>query len=175
MDEINKQLARMSDQDQKHYRYELSKLSESQRQAFEGFLVRMVNAGASKPFDWAWSEFREGIPQWARFNIIGGMYRAAHDVHGNAIAAEEFDGHAADIYRALVTALGEEKVNRFLKAYGKGMFYNVIDLFEGHPDYDHDASWQLVTYNRQTEAMGRSISGLHEDFLEFESEIEGLK
>lgn len=172
MNEINKQLSQMSAHGQKHYRYELSKLNETQLQQLETLLVRMVESGAKKPFNWAWSEFREGIPQWGRFMIISSMYRSADAVAHNVDAGSEFQYNTQQAYAEMVAALGEEKVQGFLKAYGKGMLYSMLDLFdEGHPDYEHDDSWRLVEYNRETETTGKAISGLHEDFLEFESEM----
>jgi hypothetical protein len=175
MEEINKQLGRMSAHDQKHYRYELSRLDEAQLQRLEELVVRMVKAGAAKPFHWAWSELREGIPQWARFMIISSMYRSAHDVEGNADASVEFGPGTQETYSDMIAALGKEKVQQFLKAYSKGMLYNLLGVFdEGNTDHESDDSWMLVTYDCRQETTGKPIGGLHEDFLEFEQEMEEL-
>ncbi len=173
MNETNKYISRLSEQEQKRYRYELSKLDEAQSQELEALVTRMVQAGAKKPLSWAWSEFKEGIPQWARFMIISGMYRSAHDVAGNVDAGSEFARDSQETYTTLVAAAGEEKVNHFLESYARGMLYNMLGILdEGNPDYESKDSWMLITYDSSTEAPGKPISGLHEDFLEFESEID---
>ncbi|QQT33044.1 hypothetical protein I6I99_10950 [Sphingobacterium multivorum] len=114
---------------------------------------------------WAWSEFQEGIPQWARFMILKGMYQSATDTEGNADAAMEFDQDAGEIYEEITEAVGEEKLKQFLTAYGKGMLYNMIEIFdEGNPDYDSNDSWKIVTEVRESESEERQIAGLHENF-----------
>ncbi len=172
MEETSKQLMLLSEHEQKHYRFELSKLDDTQQARLEALVVRMVQSGATRPLSWAWSEFREGIPQWARFMILKGMYESANDVEGNADGADEFKPGSSVTYRDLRAIVGEEKLNQFLSSYGKGMLYNMLSIFdEGNFDYESNDSWMLVQYERQKGTLGRPISALHEDFLEFEQEM----
>jgi hypothetical protein len=172
MNETNKQIAQLSEREQQRYRYEISRLNEEQQQQLETLVVRMVRSGASKPLDWAWSEFREGLPQWARFMIIKEMYLTARNAEGNVDAAHDFDPNIGNIYQEIVAALGEEKLKQFLVGYGKGLLNNMLGIFdEGNFDYESNDSWLLMTHDRETGTLGRPVSGLHEDFLEFDGEI----
>ncbi|MDR2234974.1 MAG: hypothetical protein LBE92_02515 [Chryseobacterium sp.] len=172
MEEINRQLALLPDNSRQYYQHEFSTLNESEKQQLEELVVRMVKNGAAKPLSWAWSEFREGIPQWARFMILKEMHQSANDIEGNVDAAEEFAPEMTDHYQQLSDTLGKEKLHQFLSGYAKGMLYNMLGIFdEGNFDYDSPDSWQLVTHNRETDELGKAISGLHEDFLEFDQEL----
>ncbi len=172
MEETNKQLMLLSEHEQKHYRYELSKLDDTQQARLEALVVRMVQSGATRPLSWAWSEFREDIPQWARFMVIKSMYQSAYDVAGNVDGADEFSPGSSEIYEELLAITGAEKLNHFFASYGKALLYNMLDILdEGNTDYECNDSWQLVTYYREKGKSGRPISALHEDFLEFDAEI----
>ncbi|KKO89222.1 hypothetical protein AAW12_24210 [Sphingobacterium sp. Ag1] len=171
MEAINRCLAKLDEREQKRYHFEFAKLDEDQKQQLEALVSRMELAGATKPLSWAWSEFQEGIPQWARFMIIKGMYQSATDVEGNADAAIEFNRDATEIFEEMSEAIGAKRLKQFLTAYGKGMLYNMIGIFdEGNPDYESKDSWLLVSQDREADTIGRPIAGLHEDFLEFEGE-----
>lgn len=173
MEQIKKCLWQLSDHNRKHYEYELSKMSEEKKQQLETFVVRLVKEGAKNPLSWAFSEVQEGIPQFARFMIIKNMYLCAYDVAGNVDAGEEFDQQTSNIHQEIVEKIGTEKLHQFLKSYAKGMLYNMVGVFdEGNLDYESDYSWQLMQYNPVTDTLGRPVSGLHEDFLEFDAEIE---
>ena len=173
MEEIKKQLDQLSGSNKKYYEFEISKLNESEKQHLEELVLRMVKSGARKPLDWAWSEFREGLPQWARFMILKEMYLSAYDVGGNVDAAGEFGPEVSRVYEEISSGIGTEKLNRFLTAYAKGMLYNMLGIFdEGNFDYESNDSWILMTQNRETDEPGKPVSGLHEDFLEFEEQIE---
>ncbi|KPE52842.1 hypothetical protein [Chryseobacterium indologenes] len=173
MEEIKKQLDQLSGSNRKYYEFEFSKLNEEEKRRLEELVQRMVQSGARKPLDWAWSEFREGIPQWARFMILKEMYLSAHDVAGNIDAAEEFNPEMSRNYDEMGSVIGTEKLHQFLTGYAKGMLYNMLGIFdEGNFDYESNDSWILMTQNRKTDEPGKPISGLHEDFLEFEEQIE---
>ncbi|WP_153393895.1 hypothetical protein [Chryseobacterium vaccae] len=173
MEEIEKQLNQLSVSNKKYYEFEFSKLNETEKQRLEELVQRMVKSGAKKPLDWAWSEFREGIPQWARFMILKEMYLSAYDVAGNIDAAEEFNPEMNQNYDEMSSAIGTEKLNQFLTSYAKGMLYNMLGIFDdGNFDYESNDSWILMTQNRETDELGEPVSGLHEDFLEFEEQIE---
>lgn len=136
MNETNKYLSQLADGEQKRYRYELSKLDAAQLQQLEALVTRMARSGARRPLSWAWSEFREGIPQWARFMILKGMYLSAGDLKGNTDAATDFLPCSGSTYNQVAAAIGEEKLNQFLVSYSKGMLYNLLGLFdEGHMSY----------------------------------------
>lgn len=159
--------------DQKMYTYYVAKLNEEKSEQLEEMLLKFEAAGATRPLNWAWSELSEGIPQWARFMILKEMYQSAHDITGNVEASEEFDQKMNNSYQEITAKVGSEKLHQFLTAYAKGMLYNMLGVFdEGSFDYESKDSWLLVTHNRETGELGKAISGLHEDFLEFGSEIE---
>ena len=172
MKEINKCIEQLSENEQKRYRYELSKMDEAQIQRLETLVARMVKYGAKRPLSWAWSEFKEGIPQWARFMILKSMYVSIYHVKGNVDSGSEFNPRMNEVYQEIVAVTGEERLKQFLIAYGKGMLYTMLDVFdEGNTNYESNDSWVLVQYDREKEATGKPISGLHEDFLDFEQEI----
>lgn len=172
MNETSKFIAQLSDREQQRYRHEISRLNEAQQQQLEALVVRMARSGAKKPLDWAWSEFREGIPQWGRFMIIKELYLTARNVEGNVDAGHDFDPNTGKIYQEIAAVLGEERLKQFLVGYGKGLLNNMLGIFdEGNIDYESDDNWLLMTHDRQTGKTGRPISGLHEDFLEFDDEI----
>jgi len=169
---LQEYLEKLSDNEQKRYRYELSKLTEAQVAQLETLVQRMGRSGAAQPLSWAWSEFREGIPQWARFMILKAMYGGARDIEGNVNAAAEFLPETTGIYEMLSAVVGPERLAQFLEGYSKGMLYNLLGTFdEGNPDYDEQDSWLLVTHDRETGELGKPISGLYGDFLEFDQEI----
>lgn len=172
MEEIRKQLSRLSENNRRHYEYDLSKMSKEKKQLLEEFVVRLVKEGAKNPLSWAFSEVQEGIPQFARFMIIKNLYLSAYDVEGNVDSGEEFDQTTNDTYQEIIDKVGTEKLHQFLANYAKGMLYNMIGVFdEGNFDYESDYSWQLMQYNPVTDILGRPVSGLHEDFLEFDQEL----
>lgn len=172
MEQIKKYLGQMSDHNRRHYEYELSKISEAEKQRLEALVARMAENGAKKPFEWAWSEFREGIPQWARFMILKGMYQSVYDIEGSVDAGNEFDQQTSNIHQKIADKIGTEKLNQFLIGYAKGMLYNMLGIFdEGNFDHESKDSWMLVEYDIENDRLGKPISGLHEDFLEFEQEI----
>lgn len=176
MEAINKHLKKLGESEQKRYHYEISQLDEAEKLRLETLVARMERAGAAKPLSWAWSEFKEGIPQWARFMILKGFFRMAFDLEGNLEAGCDFDPDIHETYQQIVEAAGEEKLKHFLLSYGKGMLYNTTSLFdEGNMDYENNDSWLLMTYDRNTGAVGKAISGLHEDYMEFETELENEK
>ncbi|RKT01740.1 hypothetical protein [Chryseobacterium defluvii] len=69
------------------------------------------------------------------------MYQSASDVEGNTDAALEFNQDTYYIFEEISQAIGAEKLNQFLSAYGKGMLYNLLGTFdEGNPDYESNDS-----------------------------------
>lgn len=171
METINRCLANLDEGEQKRYRFEFAKLDEYQQKQLEALVSRMEYSGATKPLSWAWSEFDESIPQWARFMILKGMYQSAADIEGSVDTASEFNPNANQIFEEISEAIGAERLKQFLTAYSKGMLYNMIGIFDdGNPDYDSKDSWLLVTQDRESDTLGKPITGLHEDFLEFDGE-----
>lgn len=173
-----KELQKYLDQsaDKKYYEHRVSGLSDTEKERLEKLVIRMANAGAKEPLSWAFSELREGIPQFARFMILKGLYQSAYDVEGNISTGNDFDPHIDTAYKEIADAAGEEKLKEFLISYGKGMLYNMLGIFdEGNFDYESEDSWQLVEYNTESGIPGKPVSGLHEDFLEFEQQLnEGI-
>ncbi|HEU4496013.1 MAG TPA: hypothetical protein VFR70_03090 [Flavobacterium sp.] len=172
MEEIKKQLNHLPDNRRKSYEYRLSKMSEAESQQLEALVVRMVKEGATNPLSWAFSQWDEGIPQYERFMILKNLYQYADDVAGSVDSANDFDPGFASAWQEICKAVGEEKLRKFLTSYGRGLFQSMLDILdEGNPDHESDDSWQLMQYNRTTEATGRPISGLHEDFIDFDQQL----
>ncbi|HJT74163.1 MAG TPA: hypothetical protein VJ720_09095 [Chitinophaga sp.] len=174
MKELQKYLEQSSDR--KYYEHRISTLSETEKERLEQLVIKMANAGAKEPFSWAFSEFREGIPQFARFMVLKGLYQSAYDIEGSIGTGNDFDPHIDTVYKEIADAVGEEKLKGFLINYGKGMLYNMLGILdEGNTDYESEDSWQLMEHNRGSDTLGKPVSGLHEDFLEFEQQLsEGI-
>ena len=134
---------------------------------------RLKRAGAKDAKQWASSEVREGIPQFARFLLLKQLTLAAHDVSENLALAEDVAPKFSEAHAAACKALGAEQVDALLRDYGKGLVQQFIDLIDfGNEDSEEDEiSWALV----QTDGDGqvceplRIIEGLHEDLLDFEA------
>jgi hypothetical protein len=104
--------------------------------------------------------------------IIKGLYLTARDAEGNVDSGHDFDPNIGNTYQEIATVVGEEKIKQFLVGYGKGLLNNMLGIFdEGNFDYESNDSWLLITHDRETGTPGKPISGLHEDFLEFDDEI----
>ncbi|HEX6431381.1 MAG TPA: hypothetical protein VF008_27005 [Niastella sp.] len=171
MKEIQKHLERSADK--KYYEHRISKLSETEKDRLELLVIKMANAGAKEPLRWAFSELQEGIPQFARFMILKSLYQSAHDVQGSIDCGNDFDRHINTTHKEIAAAVGEEKLQQFLINYSKGMLYNMLGIFdEGNFDFESEDSWQLVEFNRNSDTLGKPISGLHEDFIEFNQQLD---
>lgn len=159
--------------DKKYYEHVISKLTEKQREEFESLVIRLENAGAKNPLQWASSEVKEGIPQFARFLMLKNLFGIGKSIEDNISMAGDFDDDFDDKYAEIENTVGQEKLAAFLAAYSKGIIYNVVALLdEGNMEADRDKiSWVLMKTNEKSERTGQIIQGLHESFLEFEDEI----
>lgn len=173
MKSIDKYIDQLSEKDQKYYRHRLKELNDSQIEALASLTEKLQLAGATKPLHWAWSEIREGIPQFARFRFLQELYVAAFDVDGNVDCAHDFDPNIAKTYQQLSGTVSKEHLNQFLRNYGKGLLYQLMGVFdEGNFESERDGfSWRLMKTNPETDELLKGIDGLHEDFMEFDQEI----
>lgn len=161
--------------DRKKHEYHIPRLSEAQQEQLEELMIRLETAGAKDPLSWALSETREGINQFARFLVLKNFYLAAYDIEGNTFAAEDFDPQIRDTYAEVTNTVGAEKLQHFLQSYGKGMIYQLLNILdEGNfADADRDGiSWQLMKIIPAEDKIAGGINGLHEDFIEFDTEID---
>lgn len=97
----------------------------------------------------------------------------AQNVTGNVGLAEDFHPNAEGLFTEIATAVGEEKLRHFLAIYGQGLTNNVISILdEGNFESERDkVTWGLFELDAEELTLGRRISGLHEDVMEFDQEI----
>lgn len=158
----------------KYYEHRIAQLSEARQQQLEALCEGLEAAGAKRPLDWALSETEEGIPQYARFRVLQELYQSAYSVTDNIDSAQyDFGFNANETYEALAKGIGREQLDQFLVAYGKGMLYNLVNMLdEGNSESARDGfSWRLMKTNDRGDEMLKGIDGLHEDFMEFDKEI----
>ena len=156
------------------YERKISKLTSEQKDEFESLVIRLENAGAKNPLSWASSEVTEKIPQFGRFLVLKTLFDIAKSIEDNISIAEDFDEDINDKFDEIKENVGQEKLFDFLTSYSKGIIYNLIELLdEGNREFDRDKiSWTLMKTDENFEPTGQIIQGLHEDFLEFENEVE---
>ncbi|WP_337085141.1 hypothetical protein [Elizabethkingia anophelis] len=156
------------------YEQKISTLTDLQKEEFENLVIKLEKAGARNPLSWASSEVTEKIPQFGRFLVLKSFLDIAKSTEDNLTMAEDFDEEMEDKLEEIKEKVGEEKLFDFLKSYSKGMIYNIIELLdEGNREAERDKiSWTLMKTDENFEPTGQIIQGLHEDFLEFEDEIE---
>lgn len=171
MEHIQKHLDNSADK--KYYQHIISKLTDKQKEEFENLVIRLDNAGAKNPLQWASSEIKEGIPQFGRFLMLKNLFKIGKSIDGNISTAGDFDEDFDEKHTEIKNTIGEEKLLDFLTSYSKGIIYNVIGLLdEGNIDADRDKiSWTLMKTDENFDPTGQIIQGLHEDFLEFEDEM----
>jgi len=159
--------------DKKYYKQVISKLTDKQKEEFESLVIRLEKAGAKNPLSWAYSEVTEGIPQFGRFLVLKYLFDIGKSTEDNMAMASDFDDAFDEKYVEIRNAVGEKKLLAFLTSYSKGILYNIIGLLdEGNREIDRDkVSWTLMKTDENFELTGQPIQGLHEDFLEFDSEI----
>jgi hypothetical protein len=159
--------------DKEYYKQVIAKLTDTQKEEFESLVIRLENAGAKNPLQWASSEVTEGIPQFGRFLMLKTLFDISKSTEDNISMAGDFDEDFEDKYSEIKDIVGQEKLLAFLTSYSKGIIYNVVELLdEGNREADRDKiSWTLMKTDENFEATGQIIQGLHEDFLEFGNEI----
>ena len=158
----------------KFYERKISELTSEQKNELESLVIRLEKAGAKNPLSWALSEVTEKIPQFGRFLVLKTLFDIAKSTEDNISIAEDFDEDFNDKFDEIKENVGQEKLFDFLTSYSKGIIYNLIELLdEGNREFDRDKiSWTLMKTDENFEPTGQIIQGLHEDFLEFENEIE---
>ena len=136
-------------------------------------VIRLENAGAKNPLNWASSEVSEGIPQFGRFLLLKTLFDLAKSTKDIIAIGADFDDSLDQKYNEIKNAVGADKLNDFLNSYSKGMIYNVISVVDdGNVNCDRDkVSWNLMMTDENDELTGQIIQGLHEDFINFEDEI----
>jgi uncharacterized membrane protein YheB (UPF0754 family) len=147
------------------YRRSIKKLSQKKLQKLEKIAFELHENGASDPISWALSEVEENIAQSARFYFLKELLAVAENIHEN-VKSIDFDESLEETYSDICKSVGQEKMDAFLKSYGKdilGAVVNVIDYSSSSPT----VGWQLVETDGEGELTGRGIDGLHEDWLDF--------
>ena len=159
--------------DKEHYNQVIAKLTDTQKEQFESLVIRLENAGAKNPLQWASSEVTEGLPQFGRFLMLKSLFDISKSTDDNISMAGDFDENFDEKYAEIKDIVGQEKLLAFLTSYSKGIIYNVVEILdEGNREVDRDKiSWTLMKTDENFEPTGQIIQGLHEDFLEFDNEI----
>jgi hypothetical protein len=156
-----------------YYEQNISKFTDEQKNEFIDLVLRLDNAGAKNPLQWAYSETKEKIPQFGRFLVLKKLLEIAKSVEDNVAMASDEDYEIEEQFLEIQKIVGEKKLKDWLISYSKGLVYNLLELFdEGNRDYEKDRiSWALVKTDEECEPTGQIIEGLHEDFIGFEDEI----
>lgn len=159
--------------DRKMYEYHIPKLSEEKQEQLEALVQKLEAAGATRPLSWAWSETKEGIPQFARFRVLQELYQTACAVPANIDCAHDFDPEMGTLYQEIAAVSGKAALDQLLLNYGRGLLSHLISLLdEGNFESERDGfSWQLMQTNPETDELLAGIHGLHEDFIDFDQEI----
>lgn len=176
MKELTKKYIEKSE-DIKYYTHRVEQLNEEQQNKLENLIGKLANAGAKNPLSWAMSEVTEGIPQFGRFlilkNLFGLINHPKDSLEMAEDVAEDYEGDILETAAKLSNFLGEKQFNDFLKAYTKGVMWEVATLLdEGNHNFKEDGvDWVLNKVDQNGHNTGQAIQGLHEDFQEFENEI----
>lgn len=170
MEEINRLIS--ASKDKKYYSHSIKNLSDKKLAKLEKLALKLEEAGAENPLNWAFSEIEEDIPQFGRFLILKNFYDIIQSTESNISLAKDFDSEAEKKYSEIKNIVGEEKLNVFLKTFSKGIISNVIDfLDDGNCSSDNEIGWALVKTDKEGNLTKKNISGLHEDFPDFEEEL----
>ncbi|MEW7280384.1 hypothetical protein ABW636_17470 [Aquimarina sp. 2201CG1-2-11] len=157
-----------------YYKDRIDKLSIKQREELENLLEKMNNSGAKEPLSWALSEITENIPQFGRFLFLKELYGIINGVEENMGFADDIDeNYEEDIFEVaekLKKSIGEKELNDFLKSYARGIMWQVTNQIDGTYNSSREVVWALKEV--KDGANERFISGLHENFNEFEDELE---
>ncbi|GAA3732102.1 MULTISPECIES: hypothetical protein [Flavobacterium] len=174
MEEIERLI--LGSKEQKYYRHAIKGFSKSELNDFERLALQLEEAGALDPLGWAFSEIKEGIPQAGRFLVLKGLFDIIKSPEENISLAYDFDEEVEEKYLDIQKLVGEEKLSDFLKTFSKGIISNVIDLLDyGNCNSDGEIGWVLVKTDKEGNLTEKIISGLHEDFLDFEDELKTYK
>lgn len=156
-----------------YYKEEFNKFTDEQKASLEHLIIKLKKAKSKNPLPWAFSQVKEGIPQFARFLILKNLSLLIQEPEQSINMAADFDQEMEAKFSEMKNVFGEEKTIDFLKTFSKGFVWNVIDfLEEGNSNHEEDGvNWALLELDQHNELTGKTIQGLHEDFLEFEAEF----
>jgi len=157
-----------------YYLLEVENFSKNEKIKLEELIIKLENAGATEPLEWAFSEIKEGIPQFSRFLILNNLFKIINNINENMSLFEDFTENMDDInliISKIKKNITDEELKKFLKLYGKIITWNIIQLIdEGNPNYKSDGiTWSLMKVDSSLNNTNQVISGLHEDFQEFEN------
>ena len=174
MRSIEKYLQNSTDKD--YYESSIDKLDDEQKKELEELLQNLDEAGAKEPLGWALSQITEGIPQFGRFVFLRELYNIINDTEENLALADDIDeGYEEDIFEVvdkLKETLGEQKFDNFLKAFTKGVMWQVINLIdEANHNQKGEPKWSLKEIKNDN-TIGKTLGGLHESFNQFEDELQ---
>lgn len=155
------------------YLKSLSQFTEGQKAELEDLVIRLDNAGAKNPLQWAISEIEENIPQFGRFLVLKRLFKIANSPMETISMAEDFDDEIEDKYQEICRKAGKELMSDFLKSFSMGVVWNAMEVLdEGNRNADDDkVSWVLMRTDEDGNPTEQIIEGLHEDFIEFENEV----
>jgi hypothetical protein len=173
MQELQKFIDRANDHDRKYYTHLVSKMTPEEQQRFADLTLRFDAAGAKDALGWAHGELQGKIPQLARFLVLKNLHDTVTNIPANTDMAADFHPNPEEILAEMTAALGEEKVNKFLTAYGLGLANNFISLLdEGNCNREQEKiTWGLFELDPEERTLGRRIAGLHEDIVDFDQEV----
>ncbi len=159
-----------------YFTRKLEEMTDEQKQELLTLIEKMEVAGCEKPLSWAYSEVKEGIPQFARFKVLNELMVISDDVEGARYGAEDYfdciensDVDFNAMHEEMVETIGKDKLEAYLKAYGKGIISSVITtLDEGNVHVERDGfSWVLVKMDEDGKIRpDKVIGGLHESLYE---------
>lgn len=155
------------------YEKKLNKLTEEQKGTLYELTNKMKNAGCRNPFSWAFSEITEGIPQFGRFLMLKKLFEIANNVDRAMEFAQAYANNYDALEEDVLTFVDKPLLKQYLSAYNRGMISRFVELIEGNRDADKDnLNWVLLKTDAKGIHTEQIIQGLHEDILEFETEID---
>jgi hypothetical protein len=160
-------------QESEYAQFHLDKLrqySDEQHQIALEMIHKLEAVGCIDPLPRVMSELEENIPQTAIFGVLREIYMI------NQRSADGLNeiGQNDEKFRAIVEVMGSVISSAdfayFCKALSKSLSFDFLMLLDDCPQPSGLPSWGLKEFDADGNETGRFISGLHEDFEDFELE-----
>lgn len=90
-----------------YYKHNISKFTDEQKTEFIDLVLKLDNAGAKNPLQWAYSEVREKIPQFGRFLVLKKMFETAKSIDDNVAMASDEDCEIEDQFLEMQKIVGK--------------------------------------------------------------------
>jgi hypothetical protein len=126
--------------------------------------------GAIEPISWAMSEITENIAQRARYYALREFNLLTENIPANLASSCDFNEDPENIFNDICEAIGKKETEEFLMAYGKGMISIALNIIDYGYSPGATVGWSLTETDADGVPTGRLVSGLHEDWLEFEEQ-----